>query len=138
MQAMPHAPFAQGAVDSLRAALEAANAEARALVAAVDVRVVGVGVFGGIAGARGAAKLHLIGVAPHAWRRGVGAALALAITHSLRAEGARLLLAELPDDPVLSAYAAFLRACQFEEEARVPDFYRDGVALTFLRRPLAG
>jgi len=46
------------------------------------------------------------------------------------------MLAELPDDPAIGSVLTLLRDHGFEEEARVPDFYRDGVALTFLRLPL--
>ena len=46
------------------------------------------------------------------------------------------LLAEMPDDPALGTVLALLREHGFREEARVPDFYREGVALTFLRLDL--
>jgi hypothetical protein len=45
-------------------------------------------------------------------------------------------MAELPDDPAIGSILTLLREHGFHEEARVPDFYRDGVALTFLRRKL--
>ena len=50
--------------------------------------------------------------------------------------GARFLLAEMPDDPARGTVFALLREHGFREEARVPDFYREGVALTFLRLEL--
>jgi hypothetical protein len=50
-----------------------------------------------------------------------------------RTAGARYMLAELPDDPALGSVLTLLREHGFHEEARVPDFFRDGVALTFLR-----
>jgi ribosomal protein S18 acetylase RimI-like enzyme len=37
---------------------------------------------------------------------------------------------------VLGRSISLLRANGFREEGRVPDFYRDGVALLFLRREL--
>ena len=37
-------------------------------------------------------------------------------------------------DRVAGDYFAFLRASGFAEESRVPDFYRDGVALVLMRR----
>jgi hypothetical protein len=46
------------------------------------------------------------------------------------------MIAELPDDPVMGQVRALLASVGFEEEARVPDFYRDGVGLTLLRRDL--
>jgi hypothetical protein len=45
-------------------------------------------------------------------------------------------MAELPDDPAIGSILALLRENGFREEARVRDFFRDGVALTFLRRRL--
>ena len=54
----------------------------------------------------------------------------------VKAAGARLLMAELPADAALGRSISLLRANGFREEGRVPDFYRDGVALLFLRRDL--
>jgi hypothetical protein len=59
-----------------------------------------------------------------------------AVSDASRAAGARYLLAEMPDDPALGTVLALLRDHGFREEARVPDFYREGVALTFLRLDL--
>ena len=59
-----------------------------------------------------------------------------AVSDSARAFGARYVLAEMPDDPALGTVLALLREHGFREEARVPDFYREGVALTFLRLDL--
>lgn len=137
LQAIQGVPFADGATETLRQALATTTAEARMMVAERDGAVVGVGVFGAIAGTVGTAKLHLLGVEADTRRRGIGAALLSAIAHALRGEGAHLLLAEIPDDPSLGAYRDLLRAAGFVEESRVPDFYRDGVALLFLRRDLA-
>ena len=55
---------------------------------------------------------------------------------TLRSEGARYISADVPDDPAIGAIVSLLRDSGFEEEARVPDFYREGVALTFLRLAL--
>ena len=46
------------------------------------------------------------------------------------------VFAEMPDDPAIGQVRALLASVGFEEEARVPDFYRAGVALTLLRREL--
>jgi hypothetical protein len=59
-----------------------------------------------------------------------------AVTEAARAAGARFLLVEIADDPALGTILTLLREQGFKEEARVPDFYRDGVSLTFLRLPL--
>jgi hypothetical protein len=66
----------------------------------------------------------------------VGARLMQAVAAAARDAGARFLLAELPDDPAIGAVVALLRDNGFYEDARVPDFFRDGVALTFLRMNL--
>jgi ribosomal protein S18 acetylase RimI-like enzyme len=66
----------------------------------------------------------------------VGGRLMRAVSDASRAAGARYLLAEMPDDPALGTVLALLRDHGFREEARVPDFYREGVALTFLRLDL--
>jgi hypothetical protein len=60
-----------------------------------------------------------------------------AVRDIARDAGARYLLAEMPDDPALGTVLALLRDHGFEEEARVPDFFREGVALSFLRLNLS-
>ncbi len=65
-------------------------------------------------------------------KRPVRAALA-----ELAERGARFVLAELPDDTPLAPIRELLHRCGFSEEARVPDYFADGVALTFLRCDLA-
>jgi hypothetical protein len=42
----------------------------------------------------------------------------------------------MPDDPAIGAVLTLMREHGFREEARVPDFFREGVALAFLRREL--
>jgi len=66
----------------------------------------------------------------------VGLRLMDAVATAVRGSGADFLLAEMPDDPALGTTLALLRQHGFRDEARVPDFFRDGVALTFLRRAL--
>ena len=57
---------------------------------------------------------------------------------SLEDRDARFMLAELPDDPrELGGSRDFLEALGFHEESRVDDFYRDGIALAFMRRELS-
>jgi hypothetical protein len=58
------------------------------------------------------------------------------VATAARDSGARFLLAEVPDDPAMGAILTLLESHGFVEEARVPDFYRDGVALRFLERRL--
>jgi hypothetical protein len=51
---------------------------------------------------------------------------------------ARLVVVELADHPTLAPAHHFLKEMGFREEARVADFYRDGVALLLLRLDLGG
>jgi hypothetical protein len=46
------------------------------------------------------------------------------------------VVAELPDEEATIPGRALLARCGFREESRVPDFYREGVALVFLRLDL--
>lgn len=57
-----------------------------------------------------------------------------ALVARLRTLGAKSLLAELPADPAIGRTLTLLRACSFRQEGRIPHFFRDDVALLFLRR----
>jgi hypothetical protein len=59
-----------------------------------------------------------------------------AVCDAMRQAGAKFLLAEMPDDPAIGTVLSLLKHHGFREEARVPDFFRDGVALSFLRLTL--
>jgi hypothetical protein len=109
--------------------------EHRALLVERDGTVAGLVLYGIIVGTIGAAKVHAAMLAPGV-SANVGIRLLDAAATQMRADGARFLIAEMPDDPALHAPADLLRTCGFVEESRVPDFYRDGVALCFLRREL--
>lgn len=98
--------------------------------------VIGAVLFGLVAGTVGGGALHGLVVAEDARRRGAGHALVETACAALAALGARLAVAELPDDPALRALHALLLSTGFAEQARAPDLVRDGVALTFLVRPL--
>jgi GNAT superfamily N-acetyltransferase len=126
-------------LDFLASAVESASltpsVENRGIVAELDGTLIALTVYGEYAGASGAGRLHLVAVAERYRRRGLGALLVSKVAEELSARAARFILAELPDDrPALDGYSAFLRACSFAEESRVPDLYRPGVALVFLRR----
>jgi ribosomal protein S18 acetylase RimI-like enzyme len=128
----PYAPRAHELLDAVGTA-----GGYHAHVAECGGAVVGVGIFGLVAGASGAGALHAIVVEP-SWRRsGAGRALVGAAEATLREMGARFAMLELPDDPgELGGVAELLAAAGFRENARVPDLYRDGVALTFQLRRL--
>ena len=129
-------PYAEPALAGLGFALREATGEAAGLVADRSGEVVGVAVFGEIAGAIGAGRLHYV-TAAGALPDGVGRRLCEAALAELADRGARFVLAELPDDTLLTPMRELLQRCGFSEEARVPDYFSDGIALTFLRRDLS-
>ena len=130
-------PYVDRVVEVLDQAARGGDPEARALVVERDGTIAGLVIFGFVAGASGTARLHALvldrGVTPD----DVGGRLTSAAAATAAAAGARLLVAEIPDDPALGQVPAVLLRNGFREEARVPDFFRDGVALTFLRLDLA-
>jgi ribosomal protein S18 acetylase RimI-like enzyme len=131
--------YLASALDALRSTVGAPSTDARVLASQLDAHVDGVIVFGFFGGASGAGRLQLVVVERETRRAGVGAAMVRAALCALREDGARFALVELPDDPrELSGARAFLESCGFAEESRVEDFYRDGLALSFLRLELAG
>lgn len=112
------------------------DAEHRAMVIARDGTVAGLVLFGQIAGTAHAARLYTAVLAPSVQTSDVGTRLMQSVREIVRAGGAQFILAEMPDDPAIGNVLGLLREHGFREEARVPDFFRDGVALTFLRLSL--
>lgn len=131
-------PYVDRAIEVLQLAERGAgqDPEHRALVIARDGTVAALALFGTVAGASGVLKVHTVVLAPSVTAEDVGERILGAIIDEARAEGMRLIVAELPDDPVMGQMRALLTSADFEEEARVPDYFRDGVALTLLRRSL--
>ncbi|MGH7718126.1 MAG: GNAT family N-acetyltransferase [Gemmatimonadaceae bacterium] len=129
-------PYGGPLLPVLDLALESDSREARGMVAESPDGVVGLVLYGLVAGARGAGRIHLIVVTAAARLNGVGSSLVDAAAEELRAWGARFVVAELADDPVLAPGRTLLDRTGFAEEARVGDYYRDGVALTLMRREL--
>ena len=136
MGALGVTPYIDRALEVLELAERGNDEEHRALVIARDGTVAALALFGRIAGTANGAKLHTAVLAPGVRAEEIGPRLMKAVTESLRADGAQFLLAELPDDPAIGNILTLLRHQGFKEEARVPDFYRDGIALSFLRLPL--
>jgi len=136
MGALGVTPYIDRALEVLEFAERGNDPEHRAMVIARDGTVAGLALFGKIAGTSGGARLHTAVLAPGVRADDVGGRLMRAVSDAARSSGARFLLAEMPDDPALGAVLALLREHGFREEARVPDFYREGVALTFLRLEL--
>jgi ribosomal protein S18 acetylase RimI-like enzyme len=133
--------YAEAPRGALHAALDGAaagrdNPEAAGLVAMAGDRLVGVAVYGEVAGAIGAGKMHGMAVAPDSQRLGIARTLIEAFAADLARRGSRFVLVEFPDAPELAAGRTLLLQCKFVEESRLPDFFVDGVALSFLRRNL--
>lgn len=126
-------PYVDRAIELLSAA-EQGDPESRALVIERDGTVAALALFGPVAGARDAWHLSVILIAPRVELREVGNAIIEGVFQTVRSAGGRLLVAELPADPVLGRTLSLLRANGFQQEGRIPDYYRDGVALLFLRR----
>src|SRR5690242_10205135 len=136
MGALGVTPYIDRAMEILQRAERGHDVEHRALVIARNGTVAGLALFGAVAGAVGVSKLHAVIVAPSVSAADVGERIVSAVLDTARREGGRLAIAELPDDPVMGQVRALLTSVGFEEEARVPDFYRDGIALALLRREL--
>lgn len=118
-------------LELLERACSANDAENRGLVAEDERDATrAVALYGAIAGTRGAARLQaMIGSDPEALD-----ALAGAVVRALVPSEARLVVCELPEEPLFVAAREALRAASFVEEGRLPDLVRDGVALQLLVR----
>ena len=130
-------PYIDRALEVLELAERGNDPEHRALVIARDGTVAGLMLFGAIAGTKGGARMHTAALAPGVDVDDVGDRLMRAMCDVTRQAGARYLLAEMPDDPAMGTALTLLREHGFHEEARVPDFFREGVALSFLRLNLS-
>jgi hypothetical protein len=122
------------ALEILESALQFDDPEYMALLAHDEpgALLVGLALFGTVAGARSVVKVHgLVG-------RDLSAATALldAIRETSEHSGERMIVCEIPEDEPFTVAAAALAAAGFTEEGRVPDFVQDGVALRLLVRPL--
>ena len=120
----------------LVAMAERGDSEVRSLVIERDGTVAALSLFGPVAGAQGTWKLHALLLAERVEPRKVGGAIVDAVVAAVRADGARLIMAELPGDPAIGKVLSLLRASGFRQEGRIPDFFRDDVALLFLRREM--
>ncbi len=123
----------RGAIDAV---LAHRDPDSQALVIFRAEELVGIIIFGTVAGAEGAGRLQLVVTDPGSRRTGIASALVEAAVEVLRRSGARLVAVELPDDPELAPAAGLLERCGFAVDARVRDFHRDGVDLVVFRRTL--
>ncbi len=128
--------YPSGARAALDTLIARTDPDSSALVAFLDETLAGLMIHGAVAGALGAGRLQLIVVAPPFRRLGIATALVEAALADLRTVGARAVFVEMAADAALAPSAALLERCGFELDARVSDFFRDGVDLIVLRRDL--
>ena len=129
-------PHAEPMLTALTNALMRTSDEYRAMVARDGRTVVGVIVFGEVAGALGAGRIYLVAVDGGARRRGIASALVDAACHELSERRARFAMIELPAHARFADVRRLVSRAGFREEGRMDDYVRDGVALLFLRREL--
>lgn len=129
-------PYATVVEYFLRLAADGNENESRAIVAERAGEIVGLGLFGEVAGAIQAGRVHFVSVTASARLHAIGIGLCEAAVADLVSAGARLVIAELPDEPLLSPGRALLARCGFSETARVADYFRDGVDLIILQRAI--
>lgn len=132
-------PYLEGALEFLARAEDESEKETFLLEERGGGVLRGVAVYGWVGGAERTGRLHFViaeAALPDA--EGTGALMCRRAAELLVAAGARLVVAELPDDPATGWMLEAVRGAGWSEEGRVPDFYRDGVALLLLRRDLTG
>jgi hypothetical protein len=115
---------------------ERGDSDTHALAIERDGTYASLALFGEIVPSNGVWKLHTMLISERVTAREVGDAMLHAVMERVRSLGGRSLLAELPGDPVYGQALNVLRANRFRQQGRVPDYYRDGVSLLFLTRPL--
>jgi len=130
-----HTPYFQRAAELLAGA-EGGDPEAQALIVERDGTAAALCLYGPVAGARGVWKIHMILLAERVEPREMGRAMVRAVVDRVRDAGARMIVAELPGDPAFGHTLSLLRAGDFDQDGRVPDFFADGIPLLFLRRDL--
>jgi hypothetical protein len=132
VQAYGATPYAPRWIEVLEHATNPHDHEHRAIVILRGSAMAGLVLLGDVSGAPGVRRVHVAVLASddHPLRE--------AARHVLLTErrGCRLLVAEMADDPVLSPAIALLSVIGFREEARIPAFYTETIALRFLRLDL--
>lgn len=128
-------PYVDRALELLEGA-EHHDPETSALIIERDGTVAALALFGPVSGAQDTWKLAAFLMSERVEPREIGRALLDAVVAVATRAGGRLLTAELPADPVLGRTLSLLRANGFTQDGKVADYFRDGVALLFLRREL--
>jgi ribosomal protein S18 acetylase RimI-like enzyme len=127
-------PYATVAEYFLRLASDGAANESRAIVAEREGTVVGFALFGEVPGAIGTGRMHFVSVTSSARLRAIGVGLCEAALADLTSNGARLVVAEVPDEQLFLPGRTFLARCGFAEIARVAGYFRDSIDLVVLAR----
>ena len=131
-------PYAAVVEYFLRLASEGKESESRVIVAEHAGEIVGFALFGEVAGAIRTGRIHFVSVTASARLHAIAVGLCEAAVADLVTKGARLIIAEVPDEPLLFPGRALLARCGFSETARVANYYRDGVDLMVLQRTVHG
>ena len=103
------------------------DGEYRALVAERDGEIVGLAAYGMVAGTVGTGMIYSILVGPRSRRAGIGERLLFHIKGDLASAGARMIVAEIPGEAIVMRLRALLLTHGFVEEARIEDYYADGL-----------
>lgn len=82
-------------------------------------------------------NLQLIAILPDRQGQGRGTALLRYVEQMLTARGGRVLLVETSGLPDLERTRAFYRKCNYDEEARIRDFYQAGDDKIVYRKALS-
>jgi ribosomal protein S18 acetylase RimI-like enzyme len=128
--------YAEQPIATLEGALQGFSDECLGIVASDPDEIVGLVLFGLVAGSSGAGRVYLVAVAERARRQGVATRLVEAACADLSARGGRFVFAELPEDSDLTSSHELFRARGFQKEGQVPEFFRPGIGLVLLRRAL--
>jgi ribosomal protein S18 acetylase RimI-like enzyme len=120
-------PWVERIPELLREAVSKPEGEYRACVAVRDGELIGFGSFGVVAGTLGTGIIYGVIVGPRSRRAGIGRHLIFHIAAELANAGVRAIFAEVPGDPCVMRYRALLISYGFMEEARIEDYYRDGI-----------
>jgi ribosomal protein S18 acetylase RimI-like enzyme len=129
--------YASSAHSALETAIADSDPDARAAIAVARDEVIGLILYGAIAGAIGTGRVQFVITADSHRRRGIATRLLEEAVMHLTTEGARVVFVELPDEPDLAGGRHLLLRNGFRVEASVTDYFRDGVDLAILRRDLA-
>lgn len=99
-------------------------------------QIVGAAYFTPEVMAQGVMNLLFIGVLRDGRKKGVGQALLGHFEEFVRASGARLAIIETASDDMFAPAWSLYKKAGYDEEARVRDFYDDGLdKLVFRKRP---